>query len=251
MIFLGLLNPGLAWNYACSTPPFPRPSLRPSDSLCPSVSLRLSTGRTAAIGLKTLRLQSLHMRITPPPDPIRRARLGVSDVWVPEMGFSTASWGVPACGYGADYTEPMLEQANPSPTSPLFSSRSRSPRLLSSHVRVAVISYGETSSNEVVVAGVSRAHRRGCRACLHRPCRRPNPRRRIRRHSRSYNYNSTGPAGPLCPPTAGAVGAAGVCAAGAERATGPRFAGGGCGLCGGGGVSWRRCRCLSRWRALG
>ena len=44
------------------------------------------------------------------PAPIPKVRLGSSDLWVPEIGFSASSWGDPRQGYGFEYTDPMLEQ---------------------------------------------------------------------------------------------------------------------------------------------
>ncbi len=46
------------------------------------------------------------------PLPIPKVRLGDSDLWVPEIGFSASSWGDPRQGYGYDYTDPMLEQVS-------------------------------------------------------------------------------------------------------------------------------------------
>jgi hypothetical protein len=49
----------------------------------------------------------------PSPQPIPRFPLGDSGIWLPQIGFSAATWGDPRCGYGVEYTDPMLEQVLP------------------------------------------------------------------------------------------------------------------------------------------
>jgi hypothetical protein len=65
------------------------------------------------------------------PLPIPKVRLGDSNLWVPEIGFSASSWGDPRQGYGYEYTDPMLEQVNSTLVAMYTKGRRTSPQLAS------------------------------------------------------------------------------------------------------------------------
>ena len=74
------------------------------EMFCSSVSYKFKRLKSSLKAKYTITASSLS------PLPIPKVRLGASELWVPEIGFSASSWGDPREGYGYEYTDLMLEQ---------------------------------------------------------------------------------------------------------------------------------------------